>query len=98
MRDAYHKTREPEGLTTKKGLSLETTEAALGIVPELQSADVYDALSVEEELQLPVGPANIVEANTLGNGVPLTRLEIEGTPTDGSTIGGITMRAGGNVA
>lgn len=34
VRRAYHKTKGREGLTTEEGLSLETTEAALGIIPE----------------------------------------------------------------
>ena len=85
-------------LTAKEGLSLDTTEAALGIAPELQPIDVDDALSVDKELQLSVGFTDVVKTNALRNSVPLTRLEVEGTPTDGSTIGGVAFREGGNAA
>ena len=35
VRYVHSKTVSHEGLTTKEGLSLDTTEATLGIVPEL---------------------------------------------------------------
>lgn len=103
-RDPGHETRisQSRGLqgnfTTEEGLSLKTTEAALGITPELQPLDIDDALSVEEELQLPVGLTDVVEANALGNGVPPAGRKTEDTPSNGSSIDGIAVRTGESVA
>lgn len=84
--------------TTEEGLELHATDPSGSGVPEDQARDVDHALSIDEELDLAVRLANIVEPNTLGDSGPAALGEAEGATSDGSTIGGVAVRRRSDVA
>lgn len=90
--------QENRQLTTEESLHLDTPYLPSTTVPKDEAADAGDALSVNEKLELAVGLANIVEADTFTDGGPLACGELEGTTADRCTVGGIALGEWGNVA
>jgi hypothetical protein len=84
--------------TTEEGLELHATDPSGSRVPEDQARDVDHALSIDEELDLAVRLANVVEPDALRDSGPAALGEAEGATADGSTVGGVAVRRRGDIA
>ena len=84
--------------TSEESLHLDTVDPSLVIVTENLSADIDDAIAVEEQLQFAVGLTSIIEPNMLTDVVPNADFEVENPATNGGTICGVAFRFQGHIA
>jgi len=81
------KTRAP-----LKSLDLYAIDVASGVATKDKIRDLYLALSTDEEFNLAVRFAHVVEAYALRDGRPFVRLDIRRPATDGRAVAGVARR------
>ena len=84
--------------TSEERLHLDALELALAGGAEDEALDGEDALALDEELDLAVLLAEVVEADALANRGAAPSLEVERAAADGRAVRLVALRLGSDVA